>query len=111
MRVVARPVIDWPAKATVASGTSWAVAPDLVTSAVSFLVPVSMRRSESLTSKPWPVGGAGEEKVTLPLKAAFTTWPPAGSYWPVGSTNRRVPSAFCWAPSATVMVPLAMPVT
>ncbi|WTP41234.1 hypothetical protein OG429_12645 [Streptomyces sp. NBC_00190] len=51
-----------------------------MTSAVSFFVPVSIRKSESLTSKPWPAGGAGEEKVTLPLKAAFTTWPAAGSY-------------------------------
>ncbi len=55
------------------------VLPPLVTSAVTFLVPVSMRKSESLISKPWPTGGAGEEKVTLPLKAAFSTFPAASS--------------------------------
>lgn len=64
--VVARLAVAGPVKATAASGTSCVVAPPLVTSAVTFLVPESMRKSESLTSKPWPVGGAGEEKVTLP---------------------------------------------
>lgn len=53
----------------------------------------------------------GEEKVTLPLKAAFSTCPPVSSYSPVASPNRRLPSALALAPSATVMVPLAAPVT